>query len=158
NLTQDHLDYHQTLDAYFDAKLRLFREYPAMTSKRFTASVNLDDPRGPKVVAATKGTVLTYAVNAEADVRATDVDLQPSSLKFSVLLAKGGCFPISLRMGGAFQVYTALAATAAGIGVGIPIEAIQDGLDSLTSVPGRLESVPTRRGFHLVVDYAHTPD
>src|SRR5687767_1236863 len=75
NLTQDHLDYHGSLEDYFQAKLRLFEDYPQASRKPFVAAVNLDDPRGERVAAATRGRVVTYAVERGGDVTARDVRL-----------------------------------------------------------------------------------
>jgi UDP-N-acetylmuramoyl-L-alanyl-D-glutamate--2,6-diaminopimelate ligase len=159
NLTQDHLDYHGTLEDYFQAKLRLFREYPAACAKTFVASVNLDDPRGEIVARETAGRALTYAVQREeADIRAKGVQIEPGQTAFRVYTPAGE-FEAELQIGGAFQVYNALAAVGVGIGLGIKPEIIARGLASLKSVPGRFEAVPANgRGFHVIVDYAHTPD
>lgn len=159
NLTQDHLDYHGTLEEYFQAKLRLFREYPAASSKPFVASINLDDPHGEIMAKETVGRALTYATQREeADIRAQDVRVEPGCVAFRVRTPAGE-FEAQLNIGGAFQVYNALAAIGVGIGLGIELEAIARGLASLKSVPGRFEAVPTGgRGFHVIVDYAHTPD
>jgi UDP-N-acetylmuramoyl-L-alanyl-D-glutamate--2,6-diaminopimelate ligase len=159
NLTQDHLDFHGSMEAYFAAKRRLFTEIPAASPKPFFASINLDDPRGEELARAVHGRVITYAVRREdADVRASDVTLTPDRLTF-VASDRQGAVAVRLGIGGAFQVYNALAAIGVGIGMGLTLETIADGLSSLTAVPGRFEAVPTGdRGFHVIVDYAHTPD
>ena len=157
NLTQDHLDYHGTLEEYFEAKLRLFREYPTLSAKPFVASVNLDDPRGGAVAAATRGRVMTYALEAKADVMARDVVLDPGQVRF-VADTPLGRVDVELQIGGAFQVYNALGAIGLAVGLGYPPHVVAEGLYSLRAVPGRFESVPTGRGFHVVVDYAHSPD
>ena len=157
NLTQDHLDYHGSLDEYFESKLRLFRDYPAAGSKAFTASVNLDDPRGQAVASAAAGRVVTYGVESRADVRARDIRIEAGSVAFTAESASGE-LRIELQIGGAFQVYNALGAAAFALGIGIEPDAITAGLKSLKAVPGRFESVPTGRGFDVVVDYAHSPD
>jgi UDP-N-acetylmuramoyl-L-alanyl-D-glutamate--2,6-diaminopimelate ligase len=159
NLTQDHLDFHGSMEAYYDAKKRLFTELPAASSKPFVASINLDDPRGEMLAQATRGRVVTCAVqNERADVRASDIQLTPDRLAF-IAHTPQGVAEIRLRIGGAFQVYNALAAIGVGIGMGLPLEAVAQGLSALPAVPGRFEAVPTGdRGFHVIVDYAHTPD
>jgi UDP-N-acetylmuramoyl-L-alanyl-D-glutamate--2,6-diaminopimelate ligase len=157
NLTQDHLDFHGSLDDYFTAKLRLFTDYPAASSKPFVASVNVDDPRGETVAKAARGRVLTYGVNNPADIRAEDVRIEPGRLTFKTSTPSGR-FDVELNIGGAFQVYNALAAIGVGIGMDIPAEQIVAGLAGMRAVPGRFESVPTGRGFHVIVDYAHSPD
>jgi UDP-N-acetylmuramoyl-L-alanyl-D-glutamate--2,6-diaminopimelate ligase len=157
NLTQDHLDYHKTMDAYFAAKLRLFTDYPAAGGKPFAASINIDDEYGRRLALVSRGRVLTYAVNSAADIRATDVRLDAGRSAFRVETPEGG-FDAELHIGGAFQVYNALGAIGAALGLGISLDEIARGLAALSAVPGRFESVPTGRGFHVIVDYAHTPD
>lgn len=157
NLTQDHLDYHGTMDSYFEAKRRLFVDYPRAFDKQFIASINTDDARGAQLARDTVGRALTYALHASADIRAVDVRTTPGSLTFTAQTPVGD-FEVDLRIGGAFQVYNALAAIGVGIGLGIAPDLIAQGLASMSAVPGRFESVPTGRDFHVIVDYAHTPD
>jgi UDP-N-acetylmuramoyl-L-alanyl-D-glutamate--2,6-diaminopimelate ligase len=158
NLTQDHLDYHASLDDYFAAKTRLFTDYPAASGKPFAASVNVDDERGAVLARASAGRVLTYGVRSEtAHVRAVAVELAPASSRFRALTPVGE-IAVRLEIGGSFQVYNALAAIGVALGLGIPTEAIIAGLAGVSAVPGRFESVPTGRGFDVIVDYAHTPD
>jgi UDP-N-acetylmuramoyl-L-alanyl-D-glutamate--2,6-diaminopimelate ligase len=157
NLTQDHLDYHGDMETYFRSKLRLFTDYPAASSKHFVASVNVDDEYGRRIAAESKGRVLTYGIDNSADIRAESVKTGPSDVRFRAHTPSRS-FDVALNLGGAFQAYNALAAIGVGIGLGIAPEVIAAGLASLPNVPGRFESVPTGRGFHVVVDYAHTPD
>ncbi len=157
NLTQDHLDYHGTMESYFESKLRLFTEYPKTSPKQFAASINLDDTYGRRLADASSGRVLTYGIQSAADIRAENVRIGPSEVRFQARMPTGK-FDARLVLGGAFQAYNALAAIGIGIGFGIAPDVIAEGLSSLKAVPGRFESVPTGRGFHVVVDYAHTPD
>ena len=157
NLTQDHLDFHGTLDAYFDAKLRLFRDYPKLSRRPFQAAVNIDDPRGADVAAATRGNVVTFGLNEGAEVRATDVVARATRTLFT-LVTKQGAVRIELPVGGSFQVMNALGAGAVMLAMGTPLEAVAEGLHAMEPVPGRFESVPTGRDWDLIVDFAHTPD
>jgi len=157
NLTQDHLDYHNTLDEYFEAKMRLFRDYPAVNGKPFVASINLDDPRGAIVARETRGRVLTYGIQNQADITARDIRTEPGRTAFRAS-TPAGTFDAELNIGGTFQVYNALAAIGVGVGLGFATETIAQGLSALQAVPGRFESIPTGRGFHVIVDYAHSPD
>lgn len=158
NLTQDHLDFHAGMEDYFQAKLRLFTDPALRGGKPMSASVNLDDPRGEQITRFMHGRVWTYGVrNASADVRASEIEATPSTLAFRLQAPEFG-LPVRLSLGGGFQVYNALAAAAAAIGMGISADAIAEGLSALRSVPGRFESVPNGRGIHVLVDYAHTPD
>jgi UDP-N-acetylmuramoyl-L-alanyl-D-glutamate--2,6-diaminopimelate ligase len=156
NLTQDHLDFHRTMDEYFESKLRLFRDYPQRSCKPFVASVNVDDPRGSTVAAVTRGRVVTYGLAQAAQVRASDVRAGAARTHFT-LEGLGAPVPIELPIGGSFQVSNALGAIAICHGLGIPLEAIVEGLRTMEPVPGRYESVPTGRGWDLIVDFAHTP-
>lgn len=157
NLSVDHLDWHGTLDSYFESKKRLFTTYPVHSEKPFVASVNLDDPRGGGLAKDTVGRVVTYAVSHPADVTGSNIELKPDSVRFTAKLPTRD-LPIRLNIGGAFQVNNALGAIAVAVGLGIPLAAVAEGLESVRAIPGRFESVPTDRGFHVVVDYAHTPD
>lgn len=157
NLTQDHLDFHTTLDAYFEAKLRLFREYPLEAGKEFVASINRDDPRGEIVARQTRGRVITYGVKSSADITATDLRIEAARTAFRARTPVGK-LDVELQIGGAFQVYNALAAMGVGIGLGISLDVMGEGLFSLATVPGRFERISTGREFEVIVDYAHTPD
>ncbi len=157
NLTQDHLDFHETLDAYFEAKLRLFRDYPAGHRTPFIAAINADDPRGQDVVESTRGDTLTFGLSDAASIRAQDVDAKPDRTAFT-LVGIGQPVRIELPIGGSFQVYNALGAIAVCHGIGIPMPAIVEGLRAMQPVPGRFEAVPTGRDWDVIVDFAHTPD
>lgn len=156
NLSHDHLDYHENLDAYFDAKASLFD--PARTA---VAVVNLDDERGRILAArcARSGLrLLTFGVKSEdAMLRAADIDLHPSESAFTVL---GGDAPLRIRTSlvGEFNVSNALAAVAGARAVSLSDEAIVSGLRSPLVVPGRMERIDSGSGPCVIVDYAHTPD
>ncbi len=168
NLTQDHLDAHGTMGAYFAEKRRLFIEYPAQfPEKTFTAVVNADDPYGQRLIEAlefTGRTVLRYSLNdPEAPLRATIDEARPDGTRFTVTYQppQGSAivFAVNLQMGGLFQVVNALAATGVALLRRVPPTAIVNGLEALAGVPGRFELVPTPgRDFTVVVDYAHSPD
>ena len=158
NLTQDHLDFHGTLDAYRDAKVRLFRsETRGDRTKRFTGAVNVDDPVGGWIKAHAEGPVLGFGTKGDAEIRAADIELRPDGTSFRILEGKETT-SVSLRLRGAFNAMNALAAFAAGRALGIPRPSIVAGLEKLSSVPGRLEPVDEGQPFQVLVDYAHTPD
>ncbi|HSV72161.1 MAG TPA: UDP-N-acetylmuramoyl-L-alanyl-D-glutamate--2,6-diaminopimelate ligase [Chthonomonadales bacterium] len=158
NLSQDHLDYHGTMEAYFATKLRLFVDLAERSGKPFVAAVNLDDARGDVVRRSTRGRCLTYAVNStEADVRAVQVRTAADRVCFRAITPAGEA-AVTLPLGGAFQVHNALAAATAAMGVGVGLPSIVEGLGTARPVPGRFEPVPCDRGFSVIVDYAHTPD
>jgi UDP-N-acetylmuramoyl-L-alanyl-D-glutamate--2,6-diaminopimelate ligase len=166
NITQDHLDYHETMEAYFDAKARLFAEYPILyprpDGKPFTSVVNVSAWEGRDLVTRARGGIITYSTSATpAVLQAEEIELSPTAVRFTLSYDSGTerwKLPIALPIGGAFQVGNALAAIGAALRLGIPRETIAAGLAQLPPVPGRFESVPTDKGFSVVVDYAHTPD
>ena len=167
NLTQDHLDYHKTLEAYFATKARLFSEYPLLyprpDRKPLVSVINVGQWEGRDLVTMARGDILTFAIGEmPAVLKAEAVELAPESAKFTVVYDSGVekyAFPISLPIGGAFQVGNALGAIGACLRLGISKEAIARGLAALPPVPGRFEAVPTAgKGFSVIVDYAHSPD
>jgi len=164
NLTQDHLDYHKTMEAYRATKLRLFCEYPELYGKKpFHASINCDDETGCDLAAQLREDGIdtwTYGVqNADARLRAVNLDVSPGGTRFDVIEKDGPVYAVNLGIGGLFNVQNALAAIGATRCRGVGIEAVQNGLEGLANVPGRFELVPTSgRDFHVLVDYAHTPD
>jgi UDP-N-acetylmuramoyl-L-alanyl-D-glutamate--2,6-diaminopimelate ligase len=158
NLTQDHLDFHGTLDAYRDAKAQLFRaESRGDRTKRFSGAVNVDDPAGIWLKAHADCPVLGFGTGPDADLRAEDIRLRPDGTSFRV---REGVevTEISLRLRGAFNAMNALAAFAAGRALQIPRASIVAGIERVHSVPGRLEPVDAGQPFQVLVDYAHTPD
>jgi UDP-N-acetylmuramoyl-L-alanyl-D-glutamate--2,6-diaminopimelate ligase len=148
NLSQDHLDYHETLEQYFAAKAMLFT--PAMAER---AAVNADSEDGMRLVDSGVPTT-TYGVAAGADVRATNVQVSADGISFDV--APG--LHIASRLRGHYNVENCLAAIASARILGIPDEASEAGLENVAGVPGRLEPVDEGQGFAVLVDYAHTPD
>ncbi|NLH99966.1 MAG: UDP-N-acetylmuramoyl-L-alanyl-D-glutamate--2,6-diaminopimelate ligase [Chthonomonadales bacterium] len=157
NLTQDHLDFHGTMDAYLEAKLRLFVEYPRLWETPFYAAINMDDPQGALVARSTVGHVIGFGLGPGAAVRASDVDMRADRTRF-VLVSPQGSVQVELPIGGAFQVMNALGASAIMLALGTPLEAVAEGLHAMKPVPGRFESVQTGRDWSLIVDFAHTPD
>jgi UDP-N-acetylmuramoyl-L-alanyl-D-glutamate--2,6-diaminopimelate ligase len=145
NLTQDHLDFHETMERYFLAKRRLFEE-PG------PAVVNVDDEYGLRL-AAELPEAITYAVEREADIRASDVSFDLSGSSFRV-----GELELRTRLPGLFNVENALAALAATRALGVRDDAIAAALGEAGRVPGRFEPVDVGQDFGVLVDYAHTPD
>jgi len=157
NIARDHLDFHKTVEAYLDAKLILFREYPTMSAKTFHAAINVDDPSADKVREATKGDVITFGVDVPADLQAANVVVTDRSVRFDMTY-RGQTVPVMLQIGGYFNVYNALSASAAALALGLDLNTIMKGLAVARSVPGRFESVECGQDFGVIVDYAHTPD
>ncbi|MBN2848902.1 MAG: UDP-N-acetylmuramoyl-L-alanyl-D-glutamate--2,6-diaminopimelate ligase [Coriobacteriia bacterium] len=151
NLTQDHLDYHHTLEEYWSVKRRLFTELDV--AERV---VNIDDSRGQELARAT-GARFTVGRDPEAAVRAADEVAGPTSTGFT-LLAPDGSARITLPLAGAYNVSNALVAAGCALALGITLEHVVEGLESAPQVPGRLERVDEGQPFSVLVDYAHTPD
>lgn len=147
NLSQDHLDYHGTLEAYFRAKARLFT--PEMAER---AAINNDSPEGRTLLRDDLPTI-TYGVEPGADLRATNVRTRADGVSFRV-----DGMDITSRLRGAFNVHNCLAALAAARQVGIDDDSAVRGLGMIDGVPGRLEPVEAGQPFQVLVDYAHTPD
>jgi len=161
NLTQDHLDYHGTMERYRAAKELLFarlgNEYALDAADRSYAVVNRDDEASPFFIRASAAEVITYGIDNEADVRATDIRITARGTSFRVATFAGSC-GIELRMVGKFNVYNALAALAAALIEGVPLAIAKASLEAIPGVPGRVEAVDAGQPFAVVVDYAHTPD
>ncbi|MBU1694671.1 MAG: UDP-N-acetylmuramoyl-L-alanyl-D-glutamate--2,6-diaminopimelate ligase [Verrucomicrobia bacterium] len=158
NLTQDHLDYHRTMDQYYAAKTLLFQGLGQM-EKQAVAVVNMDDPWGLQL-ANTGGfnaTLITFGLHPNAAVRAENVELSDSGSVFDVV-TPWGLARMQLRLLGRFNVSNALAALAAGGVAGIEPARMADVLSRMEAVPGRLEQIASSKPFRVYVDYAHTPD
>ena len=153
NLTQDHLDYHGTMERYFASKKILFDNLPVSSS----AVTNADDEWGLKIVRSTNGSTLTYGIVKNSDIHATNISLSIDSTKFEIE-HQNQKMEIHSQLVGRFNVQNILAACSVGISLGIPKSAIQNGVASLTSVPGRFERVVSPAGWTAIIDYAHTPD
>lgn len=161
NLTQDHLDYHNTMEEYRGAKglffSRLGNNYPLNPDERSYAVLNADDPASSYFAKQTAAETVMYGVENEADVRASDISVTAKGTSFHVDTFQGSA-DISLRMVGKFNVYNALAAIAAALLEGIPLERIKASLEAVKGVEGRVEAVDEGQSFAVIVDYAHTPD
>ncbi|MEK6228406.1 MAG: UDP-N-acetylmuramoyl-L-alanyl-D-glutamate--2,6-diaminopimelate ligase [Actinomycetota bacterium] len=150
NLTQDHLDFHEDMEAYYLAKRRLFDEPGPVV-------VNLDDPYGRRL-ADELGHAITYGVEPDAaDYRARDVTFDVAGATFAVD-TPDGTLELTTRLPGLFNVQNVLAALAAARSLGVKPDIAVHGLAGAGRVPGRFEPVEEGQDFGLLVDYAHTPD
>jgi UDP-N-acetylmuramoyl-L-alanyl-D-glutamate--2,6-diaminopimelate ligase len=155
NLSQDHLDFHGTLEAYYDAKRRLFTE-PDVDGARPPAAVNIADPYGRRLAEELRGVggaLLTFGLDPNAEIRPEDLELTPSATSF-----RAGSLPVRPRLRGRFNVENVLGAIAAARLLGIDDEAIVRGVEHVAGVPGRFEAVEEGQPFAVIVDYAHTPE
>lgn len=150
NLSQDHLDFHPTMEAYFAAKAKLFLD------QQCPSALNVDDPWGVRLQNLVQSPVVTYAVETPADFRASNIQLENGGVSY-ILNTEVGQIPINLQLTGFFNVYNSLGAAALCFSQGVSLEAIKNGLQVVGGVPGRFERVENDRGLHVVVDYAHTP-
>ncbi|MDD5155153.1 MAG: UDP-N-acetylmuramoyl-L-alanyl-D-glutamate--2,6-diaminopimelate ligase, partial [Candidatus Omnitrophica bacterium] len=153
NLTQDHLDYHLTLENYFRAKAKLFRGL-----KRDSFCVlNNDDTYGRRLKKLTKAGIITYGIGKGADIIAADIKLGVSQAEFTVKTKRGN---LAVRTGliGCHNVYNVLASVSWALKEGIKQQVIKSAVEKFCFVPGRLEKIACSQGFSVFVDYAHTED
>jgi UDP-N-acetylmuramoyl-L-alanyl-D-glutamate--2,6-diaminopimelate ligase len=159
NLTRDHLDYHTTMESYLQAKLRFFSELlrPTPAKPHRWAVINMDDEQGPVIAEQAACRVLSYAVDAQADVRPVGVEVSMSGIRGTLVTPKGK-IDFASRLLGRFNLSNILAAASAAVALDLPLEAIKAGIEGQANVPGRMERVENDRGITLLVDYAHTGD
>ncbi|MEG6574070.1 UDP-N-acetylmuramoyl-L-alanyl-D-glutamate--2,6-diaminopimelate ligase [Caldibacillus debilis] len=159
NLTQDHLDYHRTMDEYLRVKSLLFSQLGNHYNgkrKKF-AILNKDDGAADLLARSTSAHVLTYGIKGDADVRAEAIRYSNRGMSYRVITPVGE-ETVEMKLIGEFNVYNSLAAIACGIACGLKLEEIVEGLRDFRSVPGRFELVDCGQPFPVIVDYAHTPD
>jgi len=158
NISRDHLDYHHSMEKYFEAKSLLFRGLRDSGAGAATkAVINTDDPKGKELVMLTEVPVLTYGLGGDCGVRAEDIRSNRTGLT-AKLISAAGEMDIRSSLIGEFNIYNILAASAAALCMDIQPETIERGISRLMGVPGRLELVENGRSLTIVVDYAHTPD
>jgi UDP-N-acetylmuramoyl-L-alanyl-D-glutamate--2,6-diaminopimelate ligase len=157
NLTQDHLDFHGTLEEYGRAKRRLFELLAASPKRRRTAVVNGDDPWGARMVAGLDVDVLTFGLGPGHRVRAATWTSSLDGIRMRVETPQGAV-DVTSPLIGEHNVMNLLAAIGAGLGLGLTPAAVVRALAPVAAVPGRFEQVQAGQPFLVVVDYAHTPD
>jgi UDP-N-acetylmuramoyl-L-alanyl-D-glutamate--2,6-diaminopimelate ligase len=161
NLTQDHLDFHESMEDYFQAKRRLFQASPGVSI------VNVGDPYGQRLAGEIDGALITFAVERDgnagdrdapcADYRATDVRCDFAGCHFA-LHTPAGAREVALPLAGRFNVANALGALAATHALGAELDVLVGALERGVRVPGRFEAIDEGQDFAVLVDYAHTPD
>jgi UDP-N-acetylmuramoyl-L-alanyl-D-glutamate--2,6-diaminopimelate ligase len=160
NLTQDHLDFHGTMENYFEAKAKLFTSLAHQKQKtKPVAIVNVDDRYGQRLLDKVDETVpvVTYGMGLRADFRASNYRAEFTGTSYQ-LDARGKSYLVRLPLIGRFNVTNSIAALAAAETLGISLRNAVLSLGKAPQVPGRLELVPAKRQFQVFVDYAHTPD
>lgn len=151
NLTQDHLDFHGDFEHYRDAKAILFQNAEH-------SAVNADDPYGAYMEKAAFGQVKTYGIHEKANIAAKNIELHPAGSRF-IMVNEGTQLPILLKTPGLFSVYNALAAITVSFMLGVDMISIKQGLEAVSGIPGRFETLDTRGGdYSIILDYAHKPD
>ncbi len=152
NLTQDHLDFHPDMEAYYIAKRRLF-------SEEWPAAINLGDAYGRRLAGETRGRVLTYqASGEEADVRPHALEVGEGGAIALIARTPRGLLPLDVRLRGGFNVENVLCVVALAELLELPHEAVRAGVAGMIGVPGRFEPIEAGQPFTVLVDYAHTPD
>ena len=151
NLSGEHMDYHPTMEAYFEAKKKLF----FLNHKKSAAVVNWDDPWGQKLVAELPMTTVTFGLDPAAIIRALKYAPSENGIDVQVTYP-GGVMRVQSALVGRHNLYNLLAAIGAALSLAVPPADIVKGIAALKGVPGRFERVPNRRGIQIVVDYAHT--
>ncbi|MFQ5960483.1 MAG: UDP-N-acetylmuramoyl-L-alanyl-D-glutamate--2,6-diaminopimelate ligase [Candidatus Methylomirabilales bacterium] len=154
NLTQDHLDFHGTMEEYFSAKAQLFT---MLQEKEGTAVINLDDPAGKRLREMVHGPIVTYGLSAEADVTTAAPSYDLQGIRASVR-TPWGTGELRSPLLGRHNLYNCLAAVGVGGALGVSLDRVLEGLTTVSHIPGRLEPVDCGQPFKVVVDYAHTPD
>lgn len=158
NLTQDHLDFHGTMENYLRAKAKLFDMISRKGRKpNKSAVVNVDDAASEEILRHCHGNKITYAIENPADLHAVDLNVRADGMKFKVR-ADFGVMDLILHVTGLFNVYNVLATIGAALAENISPEVIKRALENFHGVPGRFERIFSEAPFAVIVDYAHTPD
>jgi len=161
NLTRDHLDFHKDMDDYLNAKARLFEGLGKNQRKKGPkiAVINADDPYSGRILERTPVKAVTYGINSNADIGASEVNMDVHGVSF-VLEDRINCKKERLffQLSGMHNVSNVLAATAYAIARGIALGTVRKGIEKVKSVPGRFEVINGNRPFTVIVDYAHTDD
>ncbi|MCB9747797.1 MAG: UDP-N-acetylmuramoyl-L-alanyl-D-glutamate--2,6-diaminopimelate ligase [Candidatus Omnitrophica bacterium] len=153
NLTQDHLDYHKSLENYFSAKSKLFTQL----SSDAVSIINIDDNYGKKLVSKTSSKIITYGINKSAQVMAKDIQLSTTATQFKLVTPQDTVL-IKSNLLGLFNVYNILAAVSFCLNEDISLDIIKRSIEHLKQVPGRLEKIDYGQDFTILIDYAHTHD
>jgi UDP-N-acetylmuramoyl-L-alanyl-D-glutamate--2,6-diaminopimelate ligase len=161
NLTQDHLDYHETMEKYKAAKGLLFsqlgNQYGDRLAEHAVAILNADEEASLDFAKSTSAQVITYGIEQRADVRARELRFTTTGTAF-VLDTFKGTMEMQLQLMGKFNVYNALAAISVALVEGVSLEEIKQRLEAVMGINGRFEPVDAGQPFTVIVDYAHTPD
>lgn len=150
NLTQDHLDFHETMDNYAQAKAKLFKMCK-------TSVINVDSSYSQIMLDASKNEPITYGIENPATFFATDIEIHAQETRYK-LNYKGKEIQIVVPIPGKFTVYNTMCAIICAYKLGVPLDFIADHLKAAKGIPGRVQSFQSSKGYSVLVDYAHTPD
>ncbi|MGL4362490.1 MAG: UDP-N-acetylmuramoyl-L-alanyl-D-glutamate--2,6-diaminopimelate ligase [Cellulosilyticaceae bacterium] len=150
NLTQDHLDFHNTMDAYAKAKAKLFKLCDV-------GVVNIDSPYGQTMLEHSTCKQITYSIDNASDYKAKNITMTADYVKYT-LVTKDETIDVCVPIPGKFTVYNTLAVIATAHALGFKLTEIVKALEHVKGVPGRIQSVNAKKGYSVIVDYAHTPD
>lgn len=157
NLTRDHLDYHGSMEAYFQAKQRFFTELlESSTKESTTAIINTSDRYGRKILVPAQTQLITYGLN-DADVTAKISRMDYTTVEFRLNSIWGVC-DIKMPLTGAYNALNALAAATVGFSINLSTGQISKALNEFAGVPGRMQTVPNHHNRNVLIDYAHSPD
>ncbi len=156
NLSHDHLDFHGTMESYFDAKASFFRTYLPAGGKKAGIAVNADDPYGRRLADEFPQS-LAFGSSRDLPVHPLDATMTWEGSRL-VLATPSGELDVRTPLIGAYNVSNVMAAACGALLVGVPADAIRAGVERLRTIPGRIEEIPNGLGLHVYVDYAHTPD
>ena len=153
NLSQDHLDFFHTMENYRDAKRLFFSRERARN-----AAYNADEETSQAMREGQDIPAITYGIRENCDLYARDIEISETGVSFVLNLNGLHSVPVNLHLTGMFNVYNALAAAAAALILGVELPVIQQGLESVSSVPGRVEMLDTHTPYRVILDYSHVPD
>ena len=155
NLTEDHLDYHGTMDSYFESKKKLFYR-----TERANL-INIDDYYGKKLIdelkSKSKVEIISYGLDCKADIFAKNISFSNRGLSYT-LKSQDGEIDIEMKLLGEFNIYNSLAAASVALSYGFTLEEIKKGLESIEGIKGRFELLETETDYSVIIDFAHTPD
>ncbi len=158
NLSPEHLDYHYSMADYFEAKAILFERLLSEGGKpKAHAIINVDDPYGRDLMTRCEVPTCSFGMEQTADVMGEGFTFDAFGIRMNVT-TRSGSFPCKTKLCGRFNAQNILAAVAASLSMGIDLESMRRGIESVSYVPGRFEPVPNQRGVLAIVDYSHTPD
>lgn len=153
NLSQDHLDYFETMQRYFETKKQFFTSGMVLN-----AAFNADDETSAGIIKDISIPHITYGIVEDTDLYARDIEITENGVNFNLGFQSTETMPVNLKLTGRFNVYNALAAASCAMILGVPEDKIRSGLEAVTNVPGRIEMLQTGTPYKVLLDYSHSPN